>query len=47
MDVHVVHVILEMAFFGKAKERVYLTLGPKFEASLHGKNLLIIYFQNR
>jgi predicted fused transcriptional regulator/phosphomethylpyrimidine kinase len=27
--------------YGKTKEKVYITAGPEFGASLHGKNLII------
>jgi hypothetical protein len=41
MDFDVVHVILEMPFYGKTKETFYITSSPEFGASLHGKNLII------
>jgi Reverse transcriptase (RNA-dependent DNA polymerase) len=42
MDSPVVHVILEMPFCTeKPKEKVYITVGPEFGATLCGKNLII------
>jgi hypothetical protein len=42
MDSPVVHVILEMPFwYGKTKEKVYITAGPEFGTTLCGKNLII------
>jgi hypothetical protein len=42
MDFHVVHVTSERSsYMEKTKEKVYITVVPKFGVDLHGKNLII------
>jgi hypothetical protein len=41
MDFHVVHVTSEMPSYMEKREKVCITSGPEFGASLNGKNLII------